>query len=56
MRAELAHHFDVVVVIWVLTLAVGFSVAMLSRASLSGDQWTYQQPAVHWAAPAAQGN
>jgi hypothetical protein len=48
MRAEVARHFDVVVVVWVLALAVGFSFALLSHARLSGDQWTNQQPASHW--------
>ena len=41
MRAELARHFDVVVVIWALALLVGLSVATLSRAPLSADQWDH---------------
>ncbi len=40
MREELLKHLDVVVVIWVLALAVGWSVVSLSRAPLSSDQWT----------------
>jgi hypothetical protein len=39
MRAELAKHFDVVVVVWVLALAVGWSLVVLSRAELRQDQW-----------------
>jgi hypothetical protein len=51
MRAELARHFDVVVVIWVLALAIGFSVAMLSHARLSPDQWTGSQSGPAWVYP-----
>ena len=40
MRESLGHHFDVVVVIWVLALAVGWSMFSLSRATLSADQWS----------------
>jgi len=40
MRDSLSHHFDVVIVIWVLTLALGWSVVALSRAQLSSDQWS----------------
>ena len=52
MRAELGRHFDLVVVIWVLALAVAFSVTMLSRAQLSNDQWTYQSHGPAWVYPA----
>ena len=48
MRAELARHFDVIVVIWVLTLMVGFTLASLSRAELRNDQWSYEQNGPHW--------
>jgi hypothetical protein len=51
MRAELAHHLDLVVVIWVLALAVGFSVAMLTHSQLSADQWTYQAQGPVWVYP-----
>ena len=51
MRAELARHFDVVVVIWVLALAVAFSVVTLSRAQLSADQWTDQSHGPAWVFP-----
>ena len=51
MRSELTRHFDVVVVVWALALAVAFSVAILSRAQLPADQWTYQPDAPHWVFP-----
>jgi len=41
MRAELARHFDVIVVIWALALLVGLSIASLSRATLSNAQWDH---------------
>ncbi len=53
MRAELARHFDVIVVIWGLTLMVGFICAGLCHSQLTNDQWLYQQhsgPA--WMVPA----
>jgi hypothetical protein len=40
MRESLSRHFDVVVVIWVLALALGWSMVTLSHAQLSGDQWS----------------
>jgi hypothetical protein len=40
MRESTSHHFDLVVVIWVLALAVGWSMCSLSRAQLSADQWS----------------
>ena len=40
MRESIGHHFDVVVVIWILALAVGWSMVSLSRAQLSADQWS----------------
>jgi hypothetical protein len=51
MRAEFARHFDVVVVIWVLALAVAFSVAVLSRAELSTSQWSDQNHGPAWVYP-----
>ncbi len=39
MRAELAKHLDVVVVIWVLTLAIGWSFVALTHSELRQDQW-----------------
>jgi hypothetical protein len=40
LRESLGHHFDVVVVIWFLTLAVGWSFVMLSHSDLRTDQWS----------------
>ena len=40
MRTTIGRHFDVVVVIWILTLAVGWSVVSLSKAQLTADQWS----------------
>jgi hypothetical protein len=52
MRESLSHHFDVVVVIWVLTLALGWSLVTLSKAHLSGDQWsTAPQTNPAWVIP-----
>jgi hypothetical protein len=40
MREAFLAHFDVVVVIWVLALAIGWSIFALSHAQLSQDQWS----------------
>ena len=40
VRELVSRHFDVVVVIWVLTLAIGWSLIALSRASLPEGQWS----------------
>jgi hypothetical protein len=40
VRASINRHLDLVFVIWVLTLAVGFSLVSLSRATLTADQWS----------------
>jgi hypothetical protein len=40
MRESIGRHFDVVVVIWILALALGWSLVSLSRAQLSADQWS----------------
>ncbi|MGZ6268144.1 MAG: hypothetical protein ACXWNR_06250 [Candidatus Limnocylindrales bacterium] len=39
MRATLARRFDVVIVVWVLSLAIGWSFCALSRAQLTNSQW-----------------
>jgi heme A synthase len=53
MREELVRHFDVVVVIWVLALAVGWSMVALARAPLSDAQWsTGAQSGPAWVVPA----
>ncbi len=52
LRTTLAHHFDLVVVIWALSLAIGFSVATLSKADLSVDQWSHApQSGPVWVVP-----
>jgi|GEM_PF-1640651 heme A synthase len=58
MRAELARHFDVVVVVWMLALFVSWSVITLSRAPLSNAQWDQgPQAGAVWVVPAgAPGN
>jgi hypothetical protein len=38
MRESLVRHFDVIVVIWVLALCVGFAVVSLSHSPLGYDQ------------------
>ena len=54
MRESLSHHFDLVVVIWVLTLALGWSLVTLSRAQLAQDQWTgVSQSGPAWVIPSA---
>ena len=40
MRASLNQHFDVVVVIWALTLLFSFSLVSLSKSNLTADQWS----------------
>ena len=40
MRESIGRHLDLVVVIWVLALAVSWSMVSLSRAQLSPDQWS----------------
>ena len=40
VRETLGHHFDVVVVIWVLALALGWSMVTLSHSNLRTDQWS----------------
>jgi hypothetical protein len=40
MREAILHRFDVLVVVWVLALAVGWSVVALSHSQLSNDQWS----------------
>jgi hypothetical protein len=40
MRAALASRIDVVVVVWVLALAIGWSFYALSRAELTNSQWS----------------
>ncbi|MGA2513792.1 MAG: hypothetical protein ABSG37_09265 [Candidatus Limnocylindrales bacterium] len=39
-REVFGRHFDLVVVIWVLALAIAWSVVVLSKANLPADQWS----------------
>jgi hypothetical protein len=41
MRETLISHFDVVVVVWALALALSWTVLVLSRAELTNDQWSH---------------
>lgn len=52
MRAELARHFDVIVVIWALALMVSFTLVTLSRAEFGDGQWAHPQDAPGWVVPA----
>jgi hypothetical protein len=38
MREQLVHHFDVLVVIWILSLCVGWTLFTLTRSPLGYDQ------------------
>jgi hypothetical protein len=52
MRAEIARHFDVIVVIWALALLVSLSIASLSRATLTNAQWDHaSQNGPVWVVP-----
>jgi hypothetical protein len=52
MREIFVRHFDVVVVVWVLALAVAWSALALSRAQLTTDQWSSQpQNGPAWVVP-----
>jgi hypothetical protein len=52
MRAEIARHFDVIVVIWALALLVSLSIASLSRATLTNAQWDHpNQNGPVWVVP-----
>ena len=48
MRDALNRNFGVVVVIWTLALAVGFSLVSLSHAQLSADQWSSPPAGPAW--------
>jgi len=53
MREAILNHFDVLVVVWVLALAVGWSMVALSHAPLSNDQWSsVPQSGPAWVVPA----
>jgi len=57
VRAELSAHFDVLVVVWVLALAVGWSCYAVSHTQLTTSQWSsapHSGPA--WVYPDPNGN
>ena len=52
VRETLVRHFDVVVVVWVLALAVGWSMIALARAPLSDAGWSFgMQSGPAWVVP-----
>jgi hypothetical protein len=52
MRETLVQHFDVVVVVWVLALIVGWSMLALARAPLSDAGWSFgTQSGPAWVVP-----
>ena len=52
MRQSLVQHFDVVVVIWVLALVVGWSMVALARAPMSDAGWSFgTQSGPAWVVP-----
>jgi hypothetical protein len=55
VRETLSHHFDVVVVIWVLALALGFSMVGLTHSNLRPDQWSSApQSGPAWVIPSGE--
>lgn len=56
MRESLVRRFDVVVVIWVLALLVGWTLLTLSRSPLSYDQGSgWAQTGPDWVIAAGNG-
>jgi hypothetical protein len=55
VRETLDHHFDVLVVVWVLALALGWSMVTLSHSTLRADQWSYApQSGPAWVIPSGE--
>jgi hypothetical protein len=54
VRAEAVRHFDVIVVIWALTLMIGFMLVGLSRSELTNDQWMGTNDGPAWIVPDTQ--
>lgn len=48
MRESFGRHFDVVVVVWALALAIGWSVAVIARAPTQADWSTAPQSGPMW--------
>jgi len=53
MREALSRHFDVLVVVWSLSLVMVAMLLVLSRAPLSNDQWTSAPVGPVWVIPSA---
>jgi len=47
MRQTISRRFDVLVVVWVLTLAVGFSLVAITHSQPADGQWTTNTTQVH---------
>jgi len=56
MRESLGRHFDVVVVIWFLALALGWSVVSIARTQTQADWSTAPQSGPAWVVPADVAN
>ena len=51
MRESIDHHFDVLVVVWVLALALGWSFVAISRTPTQADWSTAPQSGSAWVIP-----
>jgi hypothetical protein len=60
MRESISRHFDVLVVVWVLSLALGFSVVAITRTPPADGQWSTTTTQVHdgpfWDYPLTDGS
>jgi hypothetical protein len=48
MRESISRHFDVIVVVWVLALALSWSMVAITRTSTQADWSTAPQSAQGW--------
>jgi hypothetical protein len=48
MRDSISHHFDVIVVVWVLALALCWSMVAITRTSTQADWSTAPQSGQGW--------
>jgi hypothetical protein len=48
MRESIVRHFDVLVVVWVLALALGWSMVAITRTSTQADWSTAPQSGQGW--------
>jgi hypothetical protein len=60
MRDSISRHFDVLIVVWVLSLALGFSVVAITRTPPADGQWsntaTQVHSGTHWDYPITDGS